>query len=315
MVDQWKRVGYRLGDRRATFRGWRIHGELFDDDWVTRERRFSSFQLTDEYLYKIWPKLHDYRPGFVHAYPSTAMSMCQFMEKTHAKLPETIRAFLIGSENIYDGQKEYIEAVSGRRCFCWYGHSEKLILAGECEKTSFYHAYPQYGYVEFINERGMPAAHGEFAEIVGTGFMNTVMPFIRYRTGDFCTYLGERCPSCGRNYPMFEKVRGRWTQEVLYGKSGNPICMSAINVHSSNFFNVFRFQFCQERVGEAVLKIVPKHGFSKEERQAIERELNEKFSGNVVITCQTVDEIPLTQRAKYKFIDQRIQLAPARAHA
>ena len=307
IVDQWSRVGFNTNSRRVTFRGSRIQGNGWEDDWVTKEKKFSSFELADEYLIRIWPALHEFKPEFIYAYPSTALSLCQFMERNRKKLPRTVKAVLLGSENIYDGQSEYIEKVSRKKVFSWYGHSEKLVLAGGCERSKYYHAYPQYGYVEFINDKGEPAKPGEFAEIVGTGFINTVMPFIRYRTGDYCTYLGDHCPECGRNYYIFSNVRGRWTQEVLYGLKGNSICMSAINVHSNNFRNVFRFQFFQKEPGKSILRLVHREGFSDIDRKAIERELNAKFGGNVVVSAIVVNDIPLTKMGKFKFIDQKIE--------
>ena len=307
ITDQWSRVSYTIKSRRATFRGSRIQGNDWEDDWITRERKFSSFQLTDEYLEKIWPAFHDFEPEFVYAYPSTAISICQFMEKHNKRLPQTVKAWLLGSENIYDGQREQIESISGKRVFLWYGHSEKLVLAAECENGKYYHAYPQYGYVEFINEQGEPAKPGEFAEIVGTGFINSVMPFIRYRTGDYCTYLGDHCPQCGRNYQIFEKVRGRWTQEVLIGSGGNRICMSAINLHSNSMENIFRFQFSQKQPGITTLRIVPKLNFSERDRRAIEKEFNDKFNGSVRVNATVVENIPLTRIGKWKFIDQLIE--------
>lgn len=306
-IDQWGRVGFNIRSRRATFRGSKIQGKDWEDDWVTRERKFSSFELTDEYLNRIWLALHKFRPAFIYAYPSTAISLCQFMEKERKVLPDCVKAFLLGSENIYDGQRQHIESISKKKVFLWYGHSEKLVLAGECEHSINYHAYPQYGYVEFINDQGKPANPGEFAEIVGTGFFNTVMPFIRYRTGDYCTYLGDHCPQCGRNYHIFSNVRGRWTQEVLYGFKGNSICMSAINVHSNNFRNVFRFQFFQKEPGKAILRLVPKQGFSERDLKAIEKEFNAKFDRNVQVSAIVVNDIPLTKRGKFKFIDQKIE--------
>ena len=53
------------------------------------------------------------------------------------------------------------------------------------------------GLVELLNERGEPAAPGEPAEIVGTGFGNVSFPLIRYRTGDGAV-IAERPCSCNR---------------------------------------------------------------------------------------------------------------------
>jgi len=308
IVDQWSRIGFSLASKRATFRGSKILND-WEDDLVTKERKFSSFKLTDNYLDRIWPALNDYEPAFIYAYPSTAIAICKYIEKKQMEFPKTVRGILLGSENIYEGQREYIENVSQKKVFMWYGHSEKAVLAGECEYSSLYHAYPQYGYVEFINQEGKPANPGEFAEIVGTGFLNTVMPFIRYRTGDYCTYLGNSCPDCGRNYEIFTNVQGRWTQEVLYGREGNSICMSAINVHSTSQRNIQRYQFYQDKYGEATVKLVKKNGFSNSDLKAIEREFNEKLDGSVQVKAVVVDNISLTKIGKYKYIDQKIKTA------
>ena len=44
-----------------------------------------------------------------------------------------MRALLCGSENVREGQREYLERVFKTRFYSWYGMSEKVILAGECE--------------------------------------------------------------------------------------------------------------------------------------------------------------------------------------
>ncbi len=311
-TDQWGRVGFDLSSRRATFRGSKIHG-LYEDDGVSRERKFSSFNLTPEYLASIWEPLSRFAPDFIYAYPSTAMALCAFMEEGTHTLPPSVKALLLGSENIYPGQREYMERVTGKRVFLWYGHSEKLILAGECETSSLYHAYPQYGYAEFLTPEGQPAKPGEFCEIVGTGFMNTVMPFIRYRTGDFCIYEGDRCPDCGRAYPVFSRVKGRWTQETLVGRQNNPIAMSAVNLHSRNMHHIRQFQFFQETPGKAILKVIPGPGYETDHGQWLQAEFNAKLEGAMEISLETVDRIRLTGAGKYKFIDQHFTGANAPA--
>jgi len=139
IVDQWSRVDFDINSRMASFRGSKIRGKGWEDDWVTRERKFSSFELTDEYLDRFWPALCEFRPDFIYAYPSTAILLCQFMQKFKKMLPDCVKAMLLGSENIYDGQREYIENVSRKKVYLWYGHSEKLVLAGECEHSKNYH--------------------------------------------------------------------------------------------------------------------------------------------------------------------------------
>ena len=307
MVDQWSRIGFNLNSKRVSFRGYKIES-LYIDDPILKERRFSSFRLSDKYLNEIWNYLLSYDPDFIYAYPSAAYIVAKFVRNNSAQLPKSLKGVLIGSENIYESQRNFIENIFGVKTFAWYGHSEKLVLAGECEHERYYHAYPQYGYVEFINQNNETAKPGEFAEIVGTGFINTVMPFIRYRTGDWCIYLGDRCKKCKRNYPIFKEVQGRWTQEMLVGRDSNLISMSAINIHSKEFEKVARFQYYQEKAGQATLKLVPNRSFSKADKDKIHKLIQEKLKDTIRLDVRLVNEIPNTASGKFKFIEQRLNI-------
>ena len=56
---------------------------------------------------------------------------------------------------------------------------------------------------------------------------------------------------------------------------------------------------------------MPKDGYSKKDSQIIEKELNDKFAGNIIVKTKIVNDIPLTKMGKYKFIDQKIVMAKA----
>ena len=66
---------------------------------------------------------------------------------------ESVRAILCGSENIYKPQRRLLKDVFKGRVYSWYGHSEQVSLAGECEKSSYYHIFPEYGITELIGQR------------------------------------------------------------------------------------------------------------------------------------------------------------------
>ena len=54
--------------------------------------------------------------------------------------------------------------------------------------------------IEFVDEAGEYVSSGEQGEIVVTGFLNHVMPLIRYRIGDVGVPTDEKC-ACGRSWP------------------------------------------------------------------------------------------------------------------
>ncbi|MEG3055650.1 MAG: hypothetical protein RQM90_05995 [Methanoculleus sp.] len=161
----------------------------------------------------------------------------------------TVKAVLCGSENLYPWQRDLLAEAFGCRVFSWYGNSEQTALAGECEESTHYHIFPEYGVVELIGRDGRPVeGPGVLGEVVATSLTNYVCPLIRYRTRDVAVATAERC-SCGRQYPLLEKVEGR-LQEFIVTRGGHLISVTPINYESGAFENIRQFQMYQETMGE-----------------------------------------------------------------
>ena len=149
---------------------------------------------------------------------------------------------------MYPAQRTFLEEAYGCRTYAWYGHSEKCLLGGGCESSDDYHLYPEYGVLEVVDDEGTRVEPGEVGTLVGTGFMNRAMPFLRYMTDDRATLVAEPC-ACGRAYPRLRGIEGRWHGERLFGDGGRVFSMTALNTHSAVFDNVARFRIRQERAG------------------------------------------------------------------
>lgn len=208
---------------------------------------------------------------------------------------------------MYPHQRQLLEEVLDCRVYTWYGHSERTVLAGECEKSSSYHVFPEYGVFELINdEQKRVRNNGGMGTIVGTGLTNYVMPLIRYKTDDMATNSTEKC-GCQRDYGIIKDVRGRWVQEFIVAKGDRLIPITAINMHSDVFDNVEQFQFYQGKVGEVTLKIVKKPSYAQKDSNYIQKELMKKF-GDLSLEIEFIDEIPRTSRGKHKFLIQDLEL-------
>ncbi|MBK8230737.1 MAG: phenylacetate--CoA ligase family protein [Candidatus Eisenbacteria bacterium] len=309
MHAQWRRVGYRPGARIAALRNHALPGDrLFDYNPRTATLVLDPFRLTPANVARYLQAMREARVEFLHTYPSAAATLLRFAREAgvDARLP--IRAILASSENVYPGQREAIEGGLGARFFSWYGHSEQLVLAGECEQGSLYHSFPQYGVLELIDEAGRvidrPGVRGE---IVGTGFNNRVMPFIRYRTGDFASYAARPCP-CGRAYPLLTEVSGRWQQEMIQRADGGLISMTALNMHSDCFDAVRQFQFVQHEPGRLELHLVPGPGFGDGQAAQLRRELLAKLGHDMDLEFHLVDQIEKTARGKHRFLVQHLSI-------
>src|SRR5262249_50410870 len=149
--------------------------------------------------------------------------------------------------------------------------------------------WPTYGYFELLDEHNQPVTTpGQRGEIVGTGFINTIMPFIRYRTGDFATYVAPRCEACGREHVVIRDIRGHRTQEMLVADDGALISWTAINMHDNTFDCVRQFQFSQSQRGQATLRVVAGTGFGEAALQRIRRNLEGKLAGRIAFDIAVV---------------------------
>jgi phenylacetate-CoA ligase len=311
LTASWNRVGYEVGVPMAVFRGRIVpensEGVHYEYEPILRCHHFSNFHMTDENMRVYLDRVRAIGPCYLHVYPSSASALARFVRRSGVERPVNIRGIIAESEIVYPEQRALVEETFGCRLFSCYGHSEKLVLASECEHSTDDHVWPTYGYLELVDENGRPVTEpGRRGEIVGTGFHNTVMPFIRYRTGDLATYVADRCEACGREHVVIREIRGHRTQEMLVASDGSEISWTALNMHDDTFANVRCFQFYQDTPGRAVLRIVPSPGFGEQDRRRVATNLGAKLTGRVEFTIETTDAILLSPRGKAVYVDQRI---------
>lgn len=314
LIASWERAEYRLGLPMAVFRGQVVapgrDGLRHEYDAILRRHYFSNFHMSEENIRGYFERISTLGPRvFLLVYPSSGAALARYAKRSGGSLPGNVAGILAGSENVYPDERSEVERVFGVRYFSWYGHSEKLVLAAECEGSSDYHVWPTYGFMELIDAEGRRVtAPGRRGEIVGTGFMNTIVPFIRYRTGDFAEYVGERCDACGRQHTIVRNVEGRWPQGCLVAHDGSLVSMTAFNVHDDTFESVKGYQFRQMKPGEATLRVVPARPLSEAERAHIVGGASARLQGQVSLTLEMCDELERTPAGKQLRVIQSLPL-------
>lgn len=310
IAHMWQRMGYSFHAKLAVLRGT-YTGEkgLF---YQHRERGrevllLSSYHMTEETLPQYIAVLRKFKPEFMHVYASAIFILCDYMKQNHIEPFPSLKAVLVGSENVYPHQRALVEEVLHCRLFSHYGHSERACLAGECEKSTDYHIFWQYGYTELLNANGQPVSkEGEPGEIVATTFDHFGMPLIRYKTMDIAENTLRTC-ECGRNYKLISRVKGR-LQEVLVTKSGRYISMAAINMHSDVFDHVAQFQFYQDNPDFCIFNVIRKADYTQADEQNIYHELKKKLGEELDLQIRYVEEIPRTPSGKYRFLIQKLPI-------
>lgn|GEM_PF-116287 len=311
LVAGWQRVGYQLVTPQAVLRGQVVrandHRLRHEYDPILRRHYYSNFHTSDEDIRKYLDHISRIGPCFLFVYPSSVAALARFVEHTGIAGPGNIRGILAGSEIVYPEDRAVAERVFAVRYFSWYGHSEKLVMAAECEHSTDYHVWPTYGYAELLDECDQPVNKpGQRGEIVATGFINTIVPFIRYRTGDYATYVDDHCEACGRQHVVIRDIRGHRTQEMLVAEDGSLISWTALNMHDDTFERVRQFQFYQDTPGRATLRLVPLNGFGEADRRRIAENVGKKVGDRLQFQIETCDTLPIAQSGKTVYVDQRI---------
>lgn len=301
------RVGYRFNDKCLILKGSIVNtSDLWKYTFFRRWLVLSSYYMTEGNLPGYVDKIRQFKPRYIQGYPSTITMLARYM-RAHRVVPfDSIKAVICASENMYPGQRELLEETFQCRVFSFYGHSERVVLAGECEHSTDYHVFPEYGIFEVVREDGAVVKNaGDSGFIVGTGFTNYAMPLIRYKTDDATTLIGGKC-KCGREYQRIGKVEGRWLQEFILAKDSRLIPMTAINMHSDLFDNVEQFQFYQDREGEVLLNVVKKAGYTGRDTEYIKKELQKKLGTDVKLDICFVESIERSVRGKHRFLIQKL---------
>lgn len=311
---QWDRIGYHFWDKCAVLRGYVSRAtdksKFFDYSLFGRWLILSPFLMSDKNLSNYIDKLREFEPKYIQAFPSEIYIIAKFMKENDIDPFPSVKALLCGSENLYEWQRKLLEGVFDCRVYCWYGHAEQAVLAGECEVSSNYHIFPEYGIVELVDSSDKIITSGnKLGEIVATGLNNDIMPLIRYRTMDLARISDIDC-ECRRNYRMITQIEGR-LQEMIIAKDKRLISVTAILAaikRLESFPQLKNVQFVQEKAGLLKIKIVKGSNYSDEDENEILTSIDKNFRGSLKAEIEYVDHIPTTVGGKHMFLIQKLDV-------
>ncbi len=310
----WKRVGYQPGDTMAVLRGRVItsshHGMHYEHDPLLRHHYYSTYHMSPGDMSRYAAHIHTTRPSFVHAYPSALFTFTSYLASQKQRMPSSIRAVFLESEPIVPAQRMLFESHLGLPVLASYGLSEKVVLAAECETVHDYHVSPTYSYVEVLNSEGHSVAQAGRGDVTGTGFLDCVMPMIRYRTGDEATFSSRKCSTCERQQLLLTNLVPRRGRELIVCRDRHTlISMAALTggrfLYDESFCGVLRFQFIQDEPGKALLKLVTLSGQRGPSVDRLQKLFDTKLGHCVDLQIEVVRQISLTPVGKQLMVLQR----------
>lgn len=176
-------------------------------DFRGSRRYYSMFHILAECVPEYAQDLARFSPDLIILNPVPAARLARFLIGMGWTLPVPPRGIWSMAEQLLAADREAIEAAFGCRVTDTYGMTEMAILAAECRFGTL-HVCDLYGRTETI-----PAAGG-LRELVGTSYVRTQVPVVRYRTGDLCDALEPTECRCGLPGSEIRNLRGRAVEVV-----------------------------------------------------------------------------------------------------
>jgi phenylacetate-CoA ligase len=257
----------------------------------------SSYHLTAKNLHAYVEALEGFGPLMLAGYPSSLLLLALAYRK-YGSGGLRLRSVFTSSETLYEFQRKTIADAFGVSVFNYYGNTEMVANAMECERGVL-HLNLHYGYEEVLGANGRVCQPGETGRLVCTGFGNPLFPLIRYEIGDVVTIASQQDCLCGRGGLMLERIEGRM-EEYIVTPDGRLV--GRLDHLFKNAPHVEEAQIIQTDVREVILRIVRAADYSTQDEGQILRESRLRLGGEIHIRFEYVDRIPRGAGGKFPFI-------------
>lgn len=314
VYDVWSRTGYDEQHARISLRGFHLKDRpsgLYDWDPALRELKLAVFPMTAADVSAYLDEIDRREVRFIYGYPSAIELLCRRMRQIKRTPRTGIAGVLPISEPLYEHQRNLIRSVLGDVTFgAFYGLSEKVAFAAEVGgDEGLYEFNPLYGVTELVDERGDPVTTpGHEGRIVGTGFLSTGMPFIRYDTGDFGKLVELPTSRNGQRLRIRALSPRRVPGFLLSFDGQRVVTVDLTSEDPALFEGIAEFQFYQDTLGRVVIRYILDQDGSQRDIERLRAFLEERCRGSLVFELEAVSRIAAGRGGKRAFIDQRLDV-------
>jgi phenylacetate-CoA ligase len=301
---------------RATFSGWSPGVPFLQTgmslnrgavrkikDLLLRVEYVSAFDLSDHALDRYLELIEKRKLRYVMGYAGSLYLLAERAGKRGFN--EKMMGIVSWGDNLYAHYRRTIENQFSCTVTDTYGCGEGIQVAAQCGMNNGgYHIFMPHVVVEVVDGEGNPVKPGEMGHIVLTRLDPGAMPLIRYRVGDIGRKLPLAACACGRGLEMLAGIDGR-DSDVIVTPGGKRLIVHFFTGIFEYYQSVESFRIVQTEPGTIVVELVPRHDFTRDVWQSIEREIREKGDKELKIQLELVSEIPTGPSKKRRFVEVR----------
>lgn len=273
--------------------------------WNARENIWHlNKKLRDRgHIRSIFAHLRSKKVQLVTGAPSTILLIAQ-LALEEGLPPFDCNSVMTTGELVRPMHKEKIASIFGDKHRDMYGNRENSAKAYQFEYDGDYFVHGESCYIELLDVNG-DTTNEKSGEICSTSLINEAFPLIRYRSAD-------NAADCG--IQEYDGLR-RWAIKPLGGRERDMILtpnglMSINLIHNLGEFDmslIRNFTIHQHKLDELEVRLCPAPGYDKARNEALFLiEIRKQFPDVMKIKLSYIDEMPITNNDKVKFIQSEL---------
>lgn len=304
-ADQWadsQRHNYNLGltgkEWKAYFCGRSIVPKgknvppFYRINYAMKEYMFSAFHLKRENFDSYIKGLEERELEVWHGYPSSILSLAQYMLDTGIRLSYVPKLILLSSENVSQTALDKMEMAFGIRPLQGYSLTEQVATIRQFRDGRMF-VMEDLSAVELV-----PVDETGLCRVVGTTLTNFVMPFLRYDTRDLVTYQET---AEGRE---ILSIDGRVEDTIKLADGGT---IKRLDHIFKDQINIAETQIIQKSYEMLEFRIVKGANYTEADEAVLYEDIRAYLSGRIDFRIVYVNAIPKGKNGKLKFIVSEIQ--------
>ncbi len=244
-------------------------------------------------------KLLDFKPYLYWGFTTAITGLAEFIQENDIEFFHKPKLIVTWAAPLYEHEEALLRDVFQCEITNIYGTREVGHIGCRCLGGNM-HVFQESIFLEQFNKSNNRSEPGE---LLATTLYRSVMPFIRFRTGDLGFIANSIC-SCGKNLPFIREFVGR-TGEVFNTNDGRMIspnfwCRTFMDKNRSQA--VKRFQVIYKKDGNIDILLVKTDKFDAKVEVDFIKYLNKNFGSETKIQLKQVNEIIPTTSGKYQMV-------------
>ncbi len=258
---------------------------------------FSGYHINDKTFEFYVDEIAKRKLQWLHGYPSNIANLANYMIDHKIKLD--IKYITIGSENLYDYQRDMIIKAFNTVPYQHYGLTEGVANISQKLDGKLYIDE------DFCAVECIPNSDSSYA-LIGTTLSNWAMPLLRYDTGDQVSVNLQEPMTNNKGGRIIRNINGR-SNEYVALNDGTRVSSAALSLVFKDIVTIRDTQIIQQQKDAILVRIVKMQSYSQKDEERTTAALKERLGESMRIVYEYVEKIPRTAGGKLRLVISEIE--------